>query len=252
MIIPLVLRETISKALLEVEQNEYHDLPLGHRHAGYAKLGPYLGTSSDKTGHKRRTLLALLTAQHVLPIWERERAEDDTPRIILDKVYRILANQLDAAQVQDDVGRYWTYMDNVAFETEGRAPVGAGLAALSALQVAISDEEFDPESINLNLTDEDVDAYDHDAVFPAAADYAGGPTWVPESDAAKRREFWHWWLKEALPTAWWGVWQPEHYTLQHLLAPTEISHVPQQHYYQATHQPQATSPALGSHQKHLE
>jgi len=73
-------------------------------------------------------------------------------------------------------------MDNVAFETEGRAPVGAGLAALSALQVAIADEEFDPESINLNLTDEDVDAYEHDAVFAAAADYAGGPTWVPESE----------------------------------------------------------------------
>jgi hypothetical protein len=59
------------------------------------------------------------------------------------------------------------------------------------LQVAIADEQFDPQKINLNLTDLDVDAYEHDTVFAAAADYAGGATWVPESVPAKRREFWH-------------------------------------------------------------
>ena len=120
MIIPYVLQNPITKALSVVDQNEHHDLPLGYRHAIYAELGPYLGTSPDKRGHRRRTVLALLAAQHVLPLWQQERAEDKTPVIILDKVYRILAKKLDAAKLQDDVGRYWTYMDNVAFETEGR------------------------------------------------------------------------------------------------------------------------------------
>ena len=216
MIIPYFLRRVITDACHAVDSHPQHDLPLGYRHAIYAKMGPRLGSSQDNTGHKRRTVLALFTVQHVLPLWEKARPDDDTPRNLLVKVEKILAG-IDQS-TEEEVGRYWSYMDGVAAKTQGRPPVGVGYAAVEALYTAVADEEFDPSAIDYNLSDEDVDPYEHDTAFAAAADYAGGPTWVPNSDATKRREFWHWWLSEAIPAAWWAVWQPEQGALQYLLA----------------------------------
>lgn len=207
MIIPYFLRVLIRDACRAVDSHPQHDLALGYRHAIYAKMGPRLGTTPDNTGHKRRTMLALFTVQHVLPLWEKARPDDDTPRNLLAKVEQILAGMYQSTE--EEFGRFWSYMDGVAAETQGLPPVGVGYAAASALYTAVADEEFDPSAIDYNLTDEDVDPYEHDTVFAAAGDYAGGPTWVPNSDATKRREFWHWWLSEAIPAAWWAVWQPE-------------------------------------------
>ncbi len=114
-------------------------------------------------------------------------------------------------------------MDSVALETGGKDPVEVGYAAVEALHTAVADEEFDPSAIDVSLTDEDVDAYGHDTAFAAAADYAGGATWMPNSDASKRREFWQWWRAFAIPAAWWAVWQPERGTLQHLLTAPSAS-----------------------------
>lgn len=218
MLIPQSLERLINESLSIVDNHPQHDLPLGYRHAIYAKLGPRLGTCQDRTAHQRRTVLAFLTVRHVLPLWEQARPYDKTPHEILSQVEQILEGTGDRKSVQKEAGAYWTYMDNLAFESEEQSYLDIGYAAVGALYTACGDEEFDATAIDYSLTDEDVDAYEHDAVFAAAADYAGGATWQPESDAGKRREFWHWWLKEALPAAWWAVWQPEHGSLQYLLA----------------------------------
>ena len=63
MIIPYSLRRAIKDALNVVERDPQHDLPLGYRHAIYATLGPHF--SRNNAGHKRRTVLAFLTVQHV-------------------------------------------------------------------------------------------------------------------------------------------------------------------------------------------
>jgi len=222
MIIPYSLRRVIKDALNVVEHHPEHDLPLGYRHAIYAKLGPRLEVSRNNAGHKRRTVLAFLTVQHVLPLWEKARPHDDTPHQILAKVEQVMssweAGSLDLQSVQREAGEFWTYMDNVALESSGKDVVEVGYAAVEALHTAVADEEFDPSAIDYNLTDEDVDAYEHDAAFAATVNYAGGATWEPDSDATKRREFWSWWLTSAIPAAWWAAWQPKHGKLQYLLA----------------------------------
>lgn len=218
MIIPYSLKRVIHDGCCVVERHPQHDLPLGYRHAIYAQIGGPLGMCQDNTAHKRRTVLALLTVQHVLPIWEKARPNDKTPHNLLGKVEQVLAGI--SQSTEEEVGEFWSYMDGVAAETEGGPPVGVGYAAVEALHTAVADEEFNPLAIDYSLTDEDVDPYEHDTAFAAAADYAGGPTWEPKSDASKRREFWHWWLSEAIPAAWWAVWQPNtsRYPLRHLLA----------------------------------
>ena len=103
----------------------------------------------------------------MLPLWENARPDDDTPRNLLAKVEQILAGMYQSSE--EEVGRFWSYMDGVAAETQGRPPVGVGYAAVEALYTAVADEDFDPSAIDYDLTDEDVDPYEHDTAFAAAA-----------------------------------------------------------------------------------
>ena len=41
-----------------------------------------------------------------------------------------------------------------------------------------------------------------DASLYASAAYAGGFAWEEQSDKLRRREFWQWYLSEAVPSAW--------------------------------------------------
>ena len=108
--------------------------------------------SQNNAGHKRRTVLAFLTVQHVLPLWEKARPHDDTPHQILGKVEQVMssweAGSFDLQSVQREAGEYWTYMDNVALESQGKDAVEVGYAAVEALHTAVADEEFDASAID--------------------------------------------------------------------------------------------------------
>jgi hypothetical protein len=50
--------------------------------------------------------------------------------------------------------------------------------------------------------DDQVSPEEHDGSYMASVALAGGSPWTPGSDPARRREFWQWWLREAVPAAW--------------------------------------------------
>ncbi len=49
------------------------------------------------------------------------------------------------------------------------------------------------------LLDADVDPYELDTTFFASSSYAGGTIWQEESDPIRRKEFWGWYLDQAIP-----------------------------------------------------
>lgn len=83
-----------------------------------------------------------------------------------------------------------------------------GFAAVQALTTAVVDEFFDPDEIELNLTDSE-EFESNDASFHAAVAYANGPVWEidasPAPNSEKRRRFWEWWLTEAVPKSWLSI-----------------------------------------------
>ncbi len=85
--------------------------------------------SANNSGHRKRASLAILAAKSVLPIWNSVWHNDNTP-------YQILTT--------------------------------AGLAALAALNTALY-EELDKDNIDFDMTDADIDAYETDSSFWAAA-----------------------------------------------------------------------------------
>lgn len=85
-------------------------------------------------------------------------------------------------------------------------------AALDAVENALGHPRFEfdgvDEIITEQTTEDNIDPWSSDAARDAAAAYAG-PVWEPSSDREKRREFWTWWLREAVPAAWRAVSEPD-------------------------------------------
>lgn len=194
----ITLKEIIEQALIAIRTHRQHDLELGYRQAIWAALeAPTNDTEEAKNiGRKRRLLLAILSAKHVLPIWEKMRPDDTIPHYLLTKAERSLFEKVEA--LQDDFSVFATYIMNIEYEPG----VMAGYSTVKTLSTALWDERFDPKNINYNLSNADLDPDYSDVALIASCAYANGSIWESSSDSEKRREFWEWWLTEAVPAAW--------------------------------------------------
>jgi hypothetical protein len=205
---PQSLQLQISDALAAMRQHPLNDLNLGWRWAIYTALGPHLfgEDTIDMTGYLRRTALACLSVRKVLPIWEQAKPADRTAHQILAKAEQVLHGKVNPQILSQKPAAYWTLMDSLYYfaDENGEDPsyIGVGYGAACALSVALWDEKFDPNHVDYNLTEASFDPYEWDVAFHAAAAYADGAVWEQNSNTVKRREFWEWWLTEALPKAW--------------------------------------------------
>lgn len=201
-----MLDRLIEDALVAMHRHPTHDLILGYRYAIKATFGPryypLIASDESQAGHRKRTLLTIKTTQHVLPLWKSAFPNNDTPDLLLEKARQVLSGKYSREVAFQEVGEAWSYMDSFLFgltETDQAVAI-VGYASVKAVAIAVEDEPIDAAYVNLDLTDEEIDAYDHDGAFEACLAYAGGPPWRPESSSDKRREFWEWWLLEAVPS----------------------------------------------------
>jgi len=207
--LPYELRKLIEEALKSVRCHPQHDLNLGHRQAIWAALGPSRHTQKTmgNEGHKRRVLLAVLAVRHVLPIWHQVWPDDQTPPRILAYVSQVMKGKMSQKAALRDIDRFWEYIDLLGSQTKNMA-AAVGFAAVQALTTAVVDEFFDPDEIELNLTDSE-EFESNDASFHAAVAYANGPIWEidasPAPNSEKRQQFWEWWLTEAVPKSWKSI-----------------------------------------------
>ena len=209
MSIPIILQQKIEKARADLQEDSQFDLNLGYRQAIWAAFDFNGEITSIKLGHKRRTMLAIITATRVLDVWENIWWQDDTPHCLLGAARLTIAQKLEHTQARAYRNEIWTKLENMASEPnhqgfDRQKAIAVGLSAISALSTALDDEAFDRERIDEDLTDADIDAYENDSSFWAAIAYAGA-TWDADGDRNKRGEFWQWWLTEAVTNAWRSI-----------------------------------------------
>jgi hypothetical protein len=114
-----------------------------------------------------------------------------------------MTNQLSLEEAHSVLRDVQSYCESLALEhSDLQIVIGVCEGAASVVSLAMEDVAWPPETMDVSLTDGDVDCYELDTSFFAASCYSGGPVWVPGSSAAKREQFWRWWLTEAVPTAW--------------------------------------------------
>ncbi len=225
----------ISEIWQAVQIHPEHALPPQHRELLYRTLWPSL----DLSGARREAMLqkddlslttedvqfgalAILSAQHVLPIWDGFATpgfrtgkgmgqEIRLPRWILDVSRDVLREKIEPIKAYDLLGDFY---DLVA-ETTHLVPYPVwcvGKAAYSALSVILGGACF-PVSVDgstgvENMGDEDPAIY---AAYACAVSDENPPgEWSSNAEnalpfgyhAENALGFWEWWLGTAAPSAW--------------------------------------------------
>jgi hypothetical protein len=148
-----------------------------------------------------RALLALFCAEKVLPIWQQKWPRRKTPPQLLAKAFDVVRTGTDPVSLKREADSMWTAGEDHAYQY-GPCPDAEVLLALSrALNVAYHDESFSDEDTTHEERDPLPDPWSWDAAYIAAEAYAQHHAKTKDELASKRREFWLFYLDDALPRA---------------------------------------------------
>lgn len=215
MSLPRSLNLIVEDSLKALSDHPLHNLNLCYRQSIWTAFGESFASpwenrieqfGSKDLGRKKRTILAILTARHVLPVWESLFEDDDTPHRLLFVCEQVLQGLYDKKLAQDYLiviqSRWQTLFADTTIQDyrAGRA-ISAGNSALLALSTALYDEQFSLNSSCDRANDDlRIDPDRADSAYWAAIALAG-PLWHSSSDANKRLQFWQWWLQDSVDRA---------------------------------------------------
>jgi hypothetical protein len=221
--LPQNLQRTIAEAHTALIEHPQHALLPIYRQHIYEALGavhhPY--EPLDPRAHRIRVTLDLLTVRRVLPIWQAERPDFPWPQRLVEIAEAVLNGSVSREEARDEADAASALLEEVQDVEDGVANAhdlangetlsnlirfsGVSLpafyvceAAVETLFVASGLFRFDLGDSSPEETDADMDPWSSDTAHWASTAYAGR-VWEPSSDPVKRKEFWEWWLKEAVP-----------------------------------------------------
>lgn len=142
--------------------------------------------------------LAVKTARKVLPLWEAQ-SEINLPEQLLDLADVVLQDNSRQDEARTEVQRIWNRLGEMQEDYGiGLQANFVGLAAALALFEALGTDPFEDIPLDKATRDTDLDVSSSDTALLAVSAYAG-PLWDPTSNPLRRREFWIWWLTDAIP-----------------------------------------------------
>lgn len=153
-------------------------------------------------GLSRRTKLATLCAQKVTGLWDEVWPGNTGPSQMLSTAEAYLRDSLDFDSAWKRKNSFWGDLDNLLCEGNHLTVVNVGFAAANVVTTSLVDERFDPQNLEEDILDDALDPYEWDAGFYASAAYSEGFSREEQSNRSRRREFWEWYLIEAVPSSW--------------------------------------------------
>jgi hypothetical protein len=205
-LLPEELRTAIREGLTIVDESYNHDLAYRQRWVINRLFGPVVPQHSIQEvaiGKWRRFRLAVLTTEAVLPLWTRSFPDDQMPADCVAAAKQVMSGQGgEIEQLEQLRDEWWNHCGELVYEHQDKQNDAlVGYAAIQTLRIALWDDLYSDALAELAI-DEDIDPEDLDYAFSAAACWAEGTIWNESSSPARRHEFWHWWLSEAVPAAW--------------------------------------------------
>ena len=201
MLIPSELSEAVASSLEALRQNSDGELPLYNRRKIWKAFGDRDKDSNGSPtglGWQRRSRLAVLCVQHILPLWQSVYPSDERPQQMLKIADQLMQSAYDADKALQEQQSFFDELGDVANEDISAACVGyASVQAVTISAVDLEGDDFDPAE-----TDHDLDAYQWDASYYASMAVAGGDIFVEGSNVDQRVAFWDWYLKKAVPAAY--------------------------------------------------
>ena len=205
------LADAIATAQVSLSQNADGALLPYARNRVLAAMGPRQEAEDGGPtglGWRRRTWLGFLTIRHLLPVWRLAYPADTGPERMLSLAERVLQGRADRQAAGAESNGYWDGLANSGEEWgDDQAPpvepIAVGMAAARVVQTARLDYDLTPG--DPSETDQDRDPFTWDESYLGSIAYAGGGTWQTKSSPARRREYWQWWLNQAVPEAYQAI-----------------------------------------------
>jgi hypothetical protein len=123
-------QEMIEKGLSLVQDDEQHDLRVGFRCRLLSSFDEVGGA-----GRRRRTRLATVSVEKVLPLWESLFPTDHTPRQALDLAEKVFAETVSAQTAEKEMGLLWTHCDDLVWRhTDKQNTIMVGYGAVQAIR----------------------------------------------------------------------------------------------------------------------
>jgi hypothetical protein len=205
---PLELRSAISQALAAMTHDPHYDLAPGYQLAILKALGP--SPRHQEAGSiwgKRCVVLAIDSVDKVIPRWDRQYPSIRNPHTILREAQRVFSLDWDYHNaMQIAYYNYWDHFQGVDQNNAISFILNAALAALGmAITAATTTDAFYPRNIDYSVTNDSVSLEQQSPWFLASVANAGGTSWGARSNNTLRREYWEWWLEEAVVKAYSAV-----------------------------------------------
>lgn len=192
----LQFEEFINQLKYEVENHPKGQLILPLR----KKIYKYMGE------HKSRINLALLCVEKVIPTWSSVLSHDTMPSEILKCITEYLSGNQERSFLMGITDEFWTQIDTYLNDGDYSDhdnydnAIYAGFTLIKASYVVLNDEKFHEDN-DETVFDEDLDAYTWDTSYFASLAYCESELFDETTKVQKRKEFWKWYLDEAISKA---------------------------------------------------
>jgi hypothetical protein len=222
--LPTEVKQVINSALSDVDTEPKHRLS----HQRRLEIYNIIKASSSSNNQRVTQWLAAITAQRVLPLFQQEFPDDTLPEELINTAIGVLQGKIDntaAKNIQDQgyqaSGASWGYDEeeitwnaelagsaayHALMESRGQEPLEHldmifEIGVVSMLSGNWVNEYPEPKGAD-QFTDENLCEFPNcDTAGIAAVAFSCHPG-GPICDALKLKEFWTWWLTEAIPRAW--------------------------------------------------
>lgn len=203
--LPQELRELLAHARSQMLSHKRNDLIRPLRIQIERSLGPYVAAPNKPAyalrgvGLTRRTNLCIFMVERVSKIWDKHYPDVPAVQDMIQLARQRLEGSISVDDALDGQSRLVGVLQNNADEPLEKQPaLSAGEAAVQAVYVAVYDEDMK----DAQKLDDDLDAADWDCAFWAACAWSGA---IPSQEGWSQqayKEFWLWYLDEAVPRAW--------------------------------------------------
>lgn len=193
------LQLAVEQAMEALAQQIDHSLKPIYRCNVYAAFGPV----QDINAYRTRGWLDVLTANHVLPIWQGVWPDDNTPADLLLLAEGLLGGTVSREEAHKKWNVVWARLQGRNEEGKWQAHEEACCARQAAIQAVswLINPDLTCAEVTESDTDEDLlDPVCSDSALWAAAAYSGA-MWSVEPNLSRNQEFWIWWLEKAIPRA---------------------------------------------------
>jgi hypothetical protein len=141
----------------------------------------------------------ILAAKKVVPIWKAAFPSEDMLVKLLYEAEKQLLQPGAITISEKDMWEFRTYLDDISLpDEEDFSPLYAGFACWTAASNVVLGVEVPPNC----QPKTELDPEEWEASLHASAAYSGGAVWNESvGGPIKRREYWEWFFREAIPQA---------------------------------------------------